>query len=50
MYYFYVALSIVVGYLLGSINSAVIISRLFFKEDIREKGSKNVRKKLSTGG
>ncbi|MBR3838654.1 MAG: glycerol-3-phosphate 1-O-acyltransferase PlsY [Clostridia bacterium] len=41
MYYFYVALSIVVGYLLGSINSAVIISRLFFKEDIREKGSKN---------
>lgn len=41
MYYFSIALSIVIGYFLGSINSAVILSRLFYKEDIREKGSKN---------
>ena len=32
---------IVIGYLLGSLNSAIIISRLFFHEDIREQGSKN---------
>ena len=31
----------VIGYLLGSLNSAIIISRLFFHEDIREQGSKN---------
>lgn len=30
-----------VSYLLGSINSAVLISRLFFGEDIRKKGSGN---------
>ena len=29
------------GYFLGSLNSAIIISRLFFHEDIREQGSKN---------
>ena len=41
MFYLFIALSIVIGYFLGSINSAVILSRLFYKEDIREKGSKN---------
>ncbi|MDY0214144.1 MAG: glycerol-3-phosphate 1-O-acyltransferase PlsY [Bacilli bacterium] len=29
------------GYLIGSVNNAVIISNLFFKKDIREYGSKN---------
>ena len=32
---------IVAAYLLGSINSAIIISRLLYKEDIRTKGSGN---------
>ncbi len=32
---------LVVSYLLGSINSAVLVSRLFFGEDIRKKGSGN---------
>lgn len=40
-YYLFIAISILVGYFLGSINSAVIISRMFYREDIREKGSKN---------
>lgn len=30
-----------VGYLIGSINNAVIISNLFFKRDVRHYGSKN---------
>ena len=30
-----------VGYLLGSLNSAIILSRLFFRNDIRSYGSKN---------
>ncbi len=30
-----------IGYLLGSINSAIILSRAIYKEDIRTKGSKN---------
>lgn len=41
----YVALACVIpaviGYLLGSINSAVLISRMFYREDIRTKGSGN---------
>ena len=36
-----VLLSIVVPYLLGSINPAIIFSRLFFNDDIREHGSGN---------
>jgi glycerol-3-phosphate acyltransferase PlsY len=32
---------IIVGYLLGSLNSAIIISRLFLHRDIRAHGSKN---------
>ncbi len=31
----------VAGYILGSINIAVIVSYLFFKDDIRDKGSHN---------
>jgi len=41
----YVALACVlpaiIGYLLGSINTAVLISRTFYREDIRTKGSGN---------
>ncbi len=36
-----VVLSIVVPYLLGSVNPAIIFSRLFFHDDIREHGSGN---------
>ena len=41
----YVALACVlpavIGYLLGSVNTAVLISRAFYREDIRTKGSGN---------
>lgn len=30
-----------IGYLIGSVNNAIIISKLFLKKDIREYGSKN---------
>ena len=36
-----VLLCAAVGYLLGSLNSAIIISRLFFRRDIRQQGSGN---------
>lgn len=36
-----VLLTVVCAYLLGSINSAVIVSRLLYKEDVRDKGSGN---------
>ncbi len=32
---------IIVSYLLGSVNSAVLVSKFFFHEDVREKGSGN---------
>ena len=35
------ALCVIISYLLGSINFAVIFSKLFFKEDVREHGSGN---------
>ncbi len=35
------ALCVIASYLLGSINFAVIFSKLFFKEDVREHGSGN---------
>ena len=41
VYLAFVALSIVVSYLMGSINSAIIVSRMIYKEDIRTKGSGN---------
>lgn len=34
-------LTVVVAYLLGSINSAIIVTRIFSKDDIREQGSGN---------
>ena len=37
----FVLLSIAAGYLLGSINSAIIVSKLLYKEDIRTHGSGN---------
>ncbi len=33
--------SLVTGYLLGGVNCAIIISRIFYKDDIRNYGSKN---------
>lgn len=36
-----IILSSVVAYLLGSINFAIIITKVFFKKDIRDYGSKN---------
>ena len=36
----YIGLS-VGGYLIGSVNNAVIIGKLFFRKDVREYGSKN---------
>ena len=37
----FIFVSILVSYLLGSINSAIIISRIFYGEDVRTKGSGN---------
>ena len=34
-------LIIAVGYLLGSINSSIIVSKLFYRDDIRRHGSGN---------
>ena len=36
-----VLLTALIAYLLGSISTAVIVSRCFFREDVREKGSGN---------
>jgi glycerol-3-phosphate acyltransferase PlsY len=38
---FGILLCVAIGYLLGSLNSAIIISRLFLHRDIRAHGSKN---------
>ena len=35
----FVAIIIVVSYLLGSINTAIIISKLIYKDDVRKHGS-----------
>lgn len=37
----FIALTVVASYLLGSINSAIIISRAFYRDDIRKHGSGN---------
>ena len=37
----FIVLSIAVSYLLGSVNSAIIISKLLYKDDIRKHGSGN---------
>ena len=39
--YWLLGLILVAAYLLGSVNSAVLVSRLFYREDIRTKGSGN---------
>ena len=36
-----VLLSAIIGYLLGSVNSAIIISRLLYRDDVRRHGSGN---------
>ena len=41
MIVFWFAVCAVIGYLLGSFNGAILISRWFRKEDIRSKGSGN---------
>ncbi len=41
MYIVSFLLCAVISYLLGSLNSAIIVSKLLFKQDIREHGSKN---------
>ncbi|HBR01803.1 MAG TPA: acyl-phosphate glycerol 3-phosphate acyltransferase [Ruminiclostridium sp.] len=38
---FRVVLSSIIGYLLGSVNTSIIVGKLFFKTDIREQGSGN---------
>lgn len=37
----FIVATIVIPYLLGSVNSAIIVSKIFFHEDVREKGSGN---------
>lgn len=37
----FILLSVVAGYLLGSINSAIIVSKVLYKDDIRTHGSGN---------
>ncbi len=37
----YLLIALISGYLLGSINSAIVISKIFYGEDIRNSGSKN---------
>ena len=41
MKYFIIALCAVVAYLLGSVNSAIIISKVMYGDDIRRHGSGN---------
>lgn len=41
IFLFYLIVSAVASYLLGGVNGAIILSRIFYGEDIREKGSKN---------
>ena len=38
---FRIVLSLITGYLLGSVVTAILISKLVFKEDVRDKGSGN---------
>ena len=39
--YWLLGLLLAAAYLLGSVNSAVLVSHLFYREDIRTKGSGN---------
>ena len=40
-----ILVTVALSYLLGGINGAILLSRLFYGEDIREKGSKNINHK-----
>lgn len=41
MAWLWIVLAVIVGYLLGNVNGAIIISKLVMKEDVRAKGSGN---------
>ncbi len=41
LFFAFLLLSIAVGYLLGSVNTAIVISKIFYKDDIRKYGSGN---------
>lgn len=41
MFFVFLLLSIAVGYLLGSVNTAIVISKIFYRDDIRKYGSGN---------
>lgn len=41
LFFAFFLLSIAAGYLLGSVNTAIVISKVFFKDDIRKYGSGN---------
>lgn len=41
MIYLYYLITIIIGYLIGSLNFSIIIGKLFYKTDVREHGSKN---------
>ncbi len=40
--YIEIILSLIIGYLLGSVPFALVVGRLFFKTDVRKHGSKNL--------
>ncbi len=41
LFFLFLLLSIAIGYLLGSVNTAIVISKVFYKDDIRKYGSGN---------
>ncbi len=41
MIYLYYVIAAIIGYLIGSLNFAIIVGKLFYKTDVRNFGSKN---------
>jgi len=41
IFFMFILISIIAGYLLGSVNTAIVISKIFYKDDIRKYGSGN---------
>lgn len=41
LFFAFFLLTLAIGYLLGSVNTAIVISKVFFKDDIRKYGSGN---------
>ena len=41
VFFLFLILSLAAGYLLGSVNTAIVISKIFYKDDIRKYGSGN---------